>query len=152
MPQNKPEAAESTETSQDISKYAPKYIPIESIIEYYRKGLSKTDIAKVLGCHHSNISNRLKPYLDEIETLDVYKAHRADVIALKGKEILKNITPDKIEKASAYQLTGMYSILYDKERLERGESTANIANIHGDIAAIKAQERSDQHTKTIQDE
>jgi hypothetical protein len=35
--------------------------------------------------------------------------------------------------------------LYDKERLERGQSTENIAQIHGDIAKIKAamQNKSD---------
>ena len=30
-----------------------------------------------------------------------------------------------------------YGILYDKERLERGQSTHNLANIHADIEAIR---------------
>jgi hypothetical protein len=32
----------------------------------------------------------------------------------------------------------MYGILYDKERLERGQSTANVHSVVDDIAAIKS--------------
>ena len=126
------------DASSHIIDTAPKGIPIETILEYRKKKLSCAEIGVLLGCDKSNISRRLQPYQDDIDNLDLYKTHRADIIALTGRQILKHLTPDRLEKASAYQLAGMYGILYDKERLERGQSTANIHSIHDDIAAIKS--------------
>ena len=128
------------DTSTDVTSvtnYAPKNIPIESMLEYRKKGLTHADIAAIIGCDRSNVSRRLQPYKDDLDTLDLYKHHRADIIAIKGKQILNNITPDKIQKASAYQLTGMYSILFDKERLEREQSTANVSVRMATIAALQ---------------
>jgi hypothetical protein len=42
-------------------------------------------------------------------------------------KLLKHIDNAKLEKASAYQLVGSLALLYDKERLERGQSTQNVS-------------------------
>ena len=128
------------ETDQDITdltKFTPKGIPMELILEYDSKGLTSTEIAKILDCDSSNIRQRLIAHKPDIDCLPSYKGHRADIIALKGREIINNITSAKLEKASAYQLTGMYSLMNQAERLERDLSTQNIATIHSDIEAIR---------------
>lgn len=115
------------ETLPDVPSSAPKGIPIESIIEYRRKGLTTREIAAILNCSHNNIVQRLQDVSDELDTLPDYKKHRADILAIRGRRVLNNITDAKLEKASAYQLTGMFGIINQHERLERGESTSNVA-------------------------
>lgn len=128
-----------TNTTIDLPiDYTPKNIPIEKIIKYRKQGLSINEIGDLVGISKQAVYQRLQPYLHELDTLEDYKTHRADIIALKGKEILKHLDSNRLEKASAYQLAGMYGILYDKERLERGESTQNVASVHGDIESIRA--------------
>lgn len=126
-----------TSPTSDTRKYAPKYIPIGSIIDLIEvKGLTKAQAAKVLGCDHSNISQRLKAIDYVPEYLKTYKDNRADILAYYQAEILKHITPDRLKKATATQLATMYGIFYDKERLERGQSTDNI-EIHTEIMNLK---------------
>jgi len=132
----------------DVEPYvdcSPKYTPIEKILKYRKQGLSLPEIGGILGISKQAVHQRLQPYAEELENLEDYKEHRADILALKGRQILKNIDNDRLEKASAYQLAGMYGILYDKERLERGESTHNIASIHSDIQELKALKLAQKH-------
>ena len=124
-------------SSPDMSKYVPKDIPIESIIEYKRKGMTTREIGKLVGCTHSNIVKRLQSVSDDLDTLDSYKFHRADILAFNGRKLLNHITDDKLKKAPVGSLVLAACQLYDKERLERGQSTHNIANIHADIEALR---------------
>jgi len=135
-------AVSSSHTSSNTDKYKHKNIPIESILEYKARGLDSVEIAKLLGCDKSNIIKRLQHHNDKIASLPDYKKHKADVLALKQREILNNITPDKLNDASGLQLTTMFGILYDKERLERGQSTENVLvhELSNKISDLDAQE------------
>ena len=132
-------------TSPDMSIYAPKDIPIESIIEYKKKGMSTREIGKLVGCTHSNVVKRLQSISEDIDTLDSYKLHRADILAFNGRKLLNHITEEKLQKAPVGTLVLAACQLYDKERLERGESTHNIASIHGDIQELKALKHAQKH-------
>lgn len=118
---------EDTDGINDINSPAPKGIPISKLIEYRNKDLSYQDIADLVGCSKPNVYARLKQYDGEIKSLKSYKENRADVLAVVGSKMLNSLTSNDIEKASAYQRVGMFALLYDKERLERGQSTSNIA-------------------------
>ena len=116
-----------TVTLQDLSpaqftKHAPKDIPIETIIELRKKSLSTRQIAKILGCDHSNIVRRLNAYKAELQGIEPFKRNRADIFAVVQSKIINNITEKDIQKASLLQKTTAISQLYDKERLERGLS------------------------------
>ena len=118
---------------------ANKNIPIELLIDYRSKGLTLTEIAKLVGCDHSNVSRRLNALIEDIDSLPKYKQNRADIMALKGKQALNSITSEKLQKASPSQAAMVYGVLYDKERLERDQATANVnimASIHTDITGI----------------
>ena len=114
-----------------------KNIPISLIIDLLEtKGLNQAQAAKVVGCHKSNISKRLKDLDYTPGYLKSFKDNRADILAVLQAQIVKHITPEKLQKASAYQLTGMMSLLHNQERLERGQSTENIA--YADMSKAQA--------------
>ena len=101
--------------------------PIAKFIDLRLKGLSYREIAAIIGCSEANVSDRLQPYLQSITHLDAIKRHRADTLAVVGDTVLSSLSGADIRKASGYQKIGMYGILYDKERLERGQSSVNIS-------------------------
>ena len=138
---NPDELTSLTIPNNTTSQYKPKNIPIESILELAEKGLSHAQIAKMLDCDRSNISRRLSDHQIAIQGLKYHKKNRADIIALKGKKILENITDDKIKKMSGDRLVWSYGVLYDKERTELDKSNFNVANIHQITVNIEENEK-----------
>ena len=110
----------------DLANIA-KPIPLADIIDLRNKGLTLEQIGKLVGCSHQNISYRLQPFMEEIEGLKSFKDNRADVLAAYQHRILNSLQATDLGKSSPYQKVGMFGILYDKERLERGQSTSNVA-------------------------
>ena len=110
------------------SSTLPKGIPLYEIIDcIVNKKLSQTDTATLLGCDKSNISKRLKESGYQANYLTNYKNQRADILASYQQIILNSITNEDLQKAGLSQKMMAYGVLYDKERLERGQSTENIA-------------------------
>ena len=125
--------AEVVEPAQ--KKYRPmgsKGIPLEDILELRRKDLTLKQISVILGCSESNVHKRLKGFAPIRVKIDRYKRHRADLLALTQANIHNSITPSVINDASLLQRTTALAVMYDKERLERGQSTSNV-DIHTDI-------------------
>ena len=104
-----------------------KDIPIQSVIEYRNKGLSLGEIAKLTGCSKQNIHQRLESVGYDKENLEYFKKHRGDVFAFIQSRLLNSIDDETIKGMNAYQRIIGASIMYDKERLETGKSTANIS-------------------------
>lgn len=102
-------------------------IPLEKIIELRNKNLTYKQIGELLGCSDANICKRLAPFRESLDNLGSFKENRADLLAVYQREILKQLTPDHIKKARLTEITTAFGTLYDKERLERGQSTENIA-------------------------
>ena len=103
-----------------------KDIPINKIIEYKSKGLSLRDIGKLLGCTHQNIAFRLQAITEEMEGLEAFKTHKADTLAVIQSRLLNSLTDDELKKTHPYQRVGMFGILHDKEKNERGIAQAII--------------------------
>ena len=125
----------------DINKTIDDVIPISKIIELRKRGLTYKEIGNILGCTRQNIELRLRPFKAEIEALPSFKEQKADVLAVFQQKILNSLTPGDIKSMPVgSRLTG-FGILYDKERLERGQSTENVAyaDMESDQAAIKAE-------------
>jgi hypothetical protein len=130
-------------TSDNVPIYdtTNKNIPLQQLLELRAKGLSFNDIAKIVGCNKSNVHNRLKEYKEELEQLDSFKDNRADYFAITQAKLLNSIDESDIKRmAPASRITGA-AILYDKERLERGKSTANVsyADMCRDAAQLEAE-------------
>ena len=131
---------------------ANKNIPIENIIELKRKNLSHEQIAKLLKCSTTNITLRLAKYRDITDNLDRFKNHRADILAFNQQRLLNSITDAEIKKAPLGTKVLATCQLYDKERLERGQSTENVS-VKGITRNIAADvDRINQAIKALEDD
>ena len=107
-------------------------IPIEAIIELKEKNLSHSEIAKLLGCCPSNISQRMK----DIDYTTHFVNARPKVLAYWQMKIFNSITDADLKKANLRDKIISAGVLYDKERLESGKST----QILGYADAIKSRD------------
>lgn len=99
--------------------------------------ITRREVAKQVECSPSYVQEVLERYGILKENIDDYKEHRADILAGLQTRIIKSISEQDIQKASLLQRLSGLGIAYDKERLERGKSTSNIAQLHADIAKIR---------------
>ena len=116
-----------TDTQTSPISTVKKGIPLDVIIDYIDSGLSNQETAKLVGCSKQNISARLQTAGIKPNYLTKFKNHRADIIAAYQYKILNSLSDKDYKKASLVQKTTAFGTLYDKERLERGETTENIA-------------------------
>jgi hypothetical protein len=122
----------------------PKNTSFQSLLELKKKypNISQRHLGKLVGLSKTAIClmfqrNGVNYETGEFVALTEFKDHRADLFALKQLEMLSNINEDKLKKASARDLTVAIGILHDHERLERGESTANIdLSVSGFIRSV----------------
>jgi hypothetical protein len=110
-----------------------KGININELIDLRKRGLSYSRIAQAVGCSDTNVKQRLAPFKDAIDGLKSYKENRADIFAIHQQRVLENVTTEKLQKAQLNTLMPALGILYDKERLERGQSTEIIDAYHYDM-------------------
>jgi transcriptional regulator with XRE-family HTH domain len=103
--------------TKEKPKTAPKGIPLERLIELRKKNLTHKEIAKIEGIARETVSRRLAKH--DIDGIDIYKKHEADILTYQRRRIINSITDADIKKTPAIQRASMYGIFYDKERLER---------------------------------
>lgn len=102
-------------------------IPISKILALKIKNpnISSRQIGKILNRSHTSINRRLEPYKEELEGLQEFKSNRGDMLAMVQSKLLNSVSVDDIKDASLLQKLSAFGILYDKERLETGQSTTN---------------------------
>ena len=124
---NKTQTDNTALTTQDPSKFRPKYIPLEKIRELIEvKELNTVQAAALLGCTPEAI--RLRCINHGIKYgLKRWKETKADILASKQRQLLDSLDTGAIKSMSPGSRVTAFAILYDKERLERGQSTENIA-------------------------
>ncbi|GFO60963.1 hypothetical protein GMST_32880 [Geomonas silvestris] len=106
---------------------APEKVDLALALDLRLKGLSYQVIADHFDCSKSAVIQRLKPYVSELEVdTETYIKNRAGIIANRQAAVLAELTSEKLQKAGAKDLAIVFGTLYDKERLERGQSTANV--------------------------
>lgn len=94
------------------------------------KPLTQAEIAGILNLSVPAVNMALKKLPQSVlnaRDVESYRKNRADIFADAQRLILQYITPDKLKKASINQLGTLFGILYDKEQLEKGRSTSNVA-------------------------
>src|SRR3990172_5314196 len=111
-------------------------LPIEQIIQYAEQGLNHDEIAAIAGVTRSAITHRLNDAEYTPQRLKAYKEYRADILAYYQTLLLNALTPSEINKMAPRDRVLAFGVLYDKERLERGQSTSNIAAITSIIQAV----------------
>ena len=99
--------------------------------------LSTRDIGAIANCSHVNVVTTLKRYNINHEHVKSFKEQRADIFAGLQHRLLSSVTDADIQKTPVGSRILASAQLYDKERLERGQSSENITLIHADIAKIR---------------
>jgi len=139
---------------QEIISYHPDSPPpISRLIELRNKGLTYQEIATIVGRTKQTVHERLQDHIREIDNLKSFKDTKADFLAIQQARILNNLTTEDIKKSSAYQKVGMFSVLHNQERLERGESTSNIAyaDLTGKLGEMQAKRKALEKELGIED-
>ena len=107
-------------TKKDVAKEIVK-------LKFNNPNMSLSEIGQIVGRHKSNVMRCLREHEIDTKRVDSFRRMRADLLSSAQSEMLDNINPEKMEKASLKDLSIAFSILYDKERLETGKSTQNLA-------------------------
>jgi len=116
-------------------------VNIENALILKQAGQSYKEIAAEMNTCPSNVHKQLQ-HLLPTELTDTYKKQRADIFANLQLEMVQSVDSDAIKAASLLQRITAVGILYDKERLERNLSTANVAYDPGPRRAELAELRA----------
>jgi hypothetical protein len=98
---------------------------MDKAIKLRMENMSYGDIAKYFSIPKPTVQARLKPFFGKDIDAPAFKIHRADLFAGQQARVLSAITDADIKKASLRDKVISAGILFDKERLERGQSTSN---------------------------
>jgi len=113
-----------------------------------KHGLTYAQIGAINGVSKQAIHKLIK-HLEPDETTETYKSTRADVLAKVQHNLLSELTPAKVQKMQPRDIVVSMGILYDKERLERGQSTSNMMSVHADLEALRGARREIQEADEI---
>ena len=104
-----------------------KNTPIAKLADLKAKnpGLSSRQLGKIVGISHTAVNTLFKRHNVDVEQLEQFREHRADLLTLHQERVLASISEEDLKKASARDKAIVFGTLYDKERLERGQSTSN---------------------------
>jgi predicted DNA-binding protein YlxM (UPF0122 family) len=98
------------------------------------------EIADIVNTSRQHVHQTLERYGIDTKDLETYKDRRAEVLAGLQDKILKTVDDASIKDASVLQKVTAFGILYDKERLERGQTTQNIGALIGMIHQIQTEQ------------
>lgn len=133
-------------TSKSVRKTRPNLTQEKkrTIIEVAEQNpnLTHDQIATLEDVSRSTVTKILLGYGIDKQEVEDFKQHRADIFGGLQKRILKSITDDDIKKAPVGSRILAVAQLYDKERLERGQSTENVSLLVGAIQDLQARKRS----------
>lgn len=118
-----------------------KQCDTQSLIALKQAGKSYRDIQAITGIKKDAVRRKIKDLLPTEETTQ-YKNLRADILAEMQRKLLMQCDDARLKKMPAASAILAACQLYDKERLERGQSTENIAQLTAAVASIKSAEMS----------
>lgn len=111
------------QTQKPAGKQKPK-VDDAVILALAEIGKPSREIQDITGIGYRTVCRRLK-HLTPRKTTELYKHYRADIFAEKQRQLLMSShTADAKTQRDIATCIGIY---YDKERLERGQSTGNLA-------------------------
>ena len=117
------------------------------LLSHLQAGLTPADIARIYGCASVSVYKAIQRYGIDITALRTFKARRADTLA-HLQMLVTSAMPGKVESTSLRDLATTFNILHNAERLEKGQSTANlslgdvstqISDLDATIARLEAQ-------------
>lgn len=123
-----------------------KEIDTELMIDLLAEGLSKTEVAAVLGVTPPTIENRVKELRSDESALLAYdKVHFLDLIRVKER-LVANMTEQKMVEAHLGTLANAYGIIAKQEQLIQGRPT-EIHGLMGYLMHIEALDREKRNAE-----
>jgi len=104
----------------------------------HHPNLSTREIGAIAGTDHAYVIRTLERYGIDKETTERFKTNRADIFAGVQEKFISSITVEDLQKASLYQKVTAAAILYDKERLERGQASEIVDHRHLQVDLAQA--------------
>lgn len=119
---------------------------IAYIVEQHLKGQRNIQIAREMNISRSAITAVLKkfePVFKELPNVPDFQAIKADVIDAATLKALKSaVSQEKHDEARLGEVAKMLDVLYKAGRLERGQSTSNVATSFVSLTPTKLVEDS----------
>lgn len=122
---------------------------IRKLYERYPE-MSKSAIARRVGCSVGNVNYVLTKYLRDIseDELSQFRRDKPEIMESIQHRLLSSLDSKKIAKTNAVQAVTAVAILEDKIRLQRGQATTiNVSVLHELIDEIR---REDSSPRTIE--
>ncbi len=95
------------------------------------------EIAESLNTSIQHVCQTLERYGIDHKATESFRKHRAEILAGLQSKILESVDLEDIKEASLLQRVTAAGILYDKERLETGKSTANLGVLIAQIESLQ---------------
>lgn len=126
-------------TITKTTKRKPRTPKTELIIKTAQEhpDLTTRQIGAIADCSHVNVITTLKRYGIDHNQLAAYKSNRADIFAGLQHRLISSITDEDLQKAPMGSRILAACQIYDKERIETGKSTNNIAVLHDTVSKVK---------------
>ncbi len=115
--------------SEVLGPTFPKKASLETVVSMRQRGLSLSEIGKVVGVSKQAVSQMLKRSGIDIEAVETFKKGKPLILHAKQKMLLDQITPAEVKKMSGRDLAVSFGILFDKTQLLEGRATANVASL-----------------------
>jgi hypothetical protein len=123
------EKIKKEQITKRTGKRTPRTTKTELIIKTATEhpDLTTREIGAIADCSHVNVITTLRRYGVDHAHLEDYRSNRADILSGLQHRLLVSITDADINKTPVGSRVLAVAQLYDKERLERGQSTSNIS-------------------------
>ncbi len=96
-------------------------------IDLRSRGLTLQEIGDHFNVTRQAVHAMFKRHVPYIEVVDEIRSARSNILTAKGIELLLSLTPEDIKRMPPGSRAMAFGILFDKERLERDQSTENVS-------------------------
>lgn len=123
----------------------------QAVQQMARAGIPRASIARAVGIDRSSIGRYLDRAAPELRDIAEYASARADLLARQGalaqdvsSRLIEAMATDDLAQLSAEQkarclvpLMAVQDRAHQQERLERGQSTANVQMVVADLSGFR---------------
>jgi hypothetical protein len=129
-----PQAVAAIDTIDSSTQYLPPPNAITmttaQMLSLRKAGYSYEQIAKAAGCSKQGVWLRLNGFNKEQVEVEEFRNSEADVLTGLRLRIVKTLDEKAIKNMAPRDRVMAYGILYDKFRLETGQSTSHVVMTH----------------------
>lgn len=120
---------------------ANKGLELARMADLSDRGLTDTEVARVLQCSRENVTRRLNQYEADKPMIDFFDKHEVSLIKKLKQNLIDSITAEEIKRMHVRDRVVCYGILTDKAQSLTGNNVLqiDIRMIHGDLAEIQRQ-------------